>query len=67
MLTIKNRYIIDIYKRNGKKLNHEWQLDLRNAFNRQNIFSQSYNVAENKIDIAYQQGILPVVQYRVLF
>ncbi len=55
------------YKRNGKKLNHEWQLDLRNAFNRQNIFSQSYNIAENKIDIAYQQGILPVVQYRVLF
>ncbi len=55
------------YKRNGKKLNHEWQLDLRNAFNRQNIFSQNYNIAENKIDTAYQQGILPVVQYRVLF
>ncbi len=55
------------YKMNRKKLNHEWSFDLRNAFNRENIFSQSYNIAENKIDTAYQQGILPVIQYRVLF
>ncbi len=55
------------YKRNGKKLNHEWSIDLRNVLNRQNIFSQNYNIANNRIDTSYQQGFLPVVQYRILF
>ena len=55
------------YKLNGKKVNQEWQLDLRNAFNRQNVFSQNYNISTNEIDTAYQSGFLPVMQYRILF
>lgn len=55
------------YKLNGKKVNQEWQLDLRNAFNRKNVFSQNYNISTNEIDTAYQTGLLPVVQYRILF
>lgn len=55
------------YKLNGKKVNQEWQLDLRNAFNRKNVFSQNYNISTNEIDTAYQTGLLPVVQYRFLF
>ena len=55
------------YKLNGKKLNQEWQLDLRNAFNRKNVFSQNYNISTNEVDTAYQSGFLPVIQYRILF
>jgi len=55
------------YKLNGKKINQEWQFDLRNAFNRKNVFSQNYNISTNEIDTAYQTGLLPVMQYRILF
>ncbi len=55
------------YKLNGKKINQEWQLDLRNTFNRKNVFSQNYNLSTNEIDTAYQTGFLPVMQYRILF
>ncbi|MEE9348830.1 MAG: TonB-dependent receptor [Flavobacteriaceae bacterium] len=55
------------YKRNGKRINQEWQVDLRNVFNRRNLFSQTYNVDANEIQNNYQMGFLPVVQYRILF
>ncbi len=55
------------YKRNGKKINQEWSLDLRNAFDIKNIFSHDYNARTNNIDTSYQTGLLPVVQYRILF
>jgi len=55
------------FKLNGKKINQEWQLDLRNVFNRKNVFSQNYNISTNEIDTAYQTGLLPVMQYRILF
>ena len=55
------------YKLNGKKVNQEWQLDLRNAFDRKNVFSQNYNISTNEIDTAYQSGFLPIIQYRILF
>jgi hypothetical protein len=55
------------FKLNGEKVNQEWQFDLRNAFNRKNVFSQNYNISTNEIDTAYQTGLLPVMQYRILF
>ena len=55
------------YKLNGKKINQEWQLDFRNAFNRKNVFSRNYNISTGEIDTAYQTGFLPVMQYRILF
>ena len=55
------------YKRNGKHLNQEWNVDLRNLFNQKNILSQNYNVNTNSISTSYQTGFLPVVQYRILF
>jgi len=55
------------YKINGKKINQEWNVDLRNAFNRKNVFSLNYNANTHQIETAYQTGFLPVVQYRILF
>ncbi len=55
------------YKLSGKKVTQEWQLSLRNVFNRKNIFSQRYNNKLNDIEYTYQTGFLPVMQYRILF
>ena len=55
------------YKKSGKKITQEWQLDLRNIFNHKNIFSQRYNKQKQSIENTYQQGFLPVMQYRILF
>jgi outer membrane receptor for monomeric catechols len=55
------------YKISGKKITQEWQLDLRNVFDRKNIFSQRYNKKKNDIEYTYQTGFLPVMQYRILF
>ncbi len=55
------------YKRSGKHITQEWQLDLRNLFNRRNLFSQRYNKYTHQIENTYQTGFLPVMQYRILF
>jgi len=55
------------YKINGKHNTQEWQVSLRNVFNRKNIFSQRYNNKLYAIENTYQTGFLPVVQYRILF
>ncbi len=55
------------YKLQGKKITQEWQLDLRNVFNRKNVFSQRYNKHTNEIYYTYQTGFFPVMQYRILF
>lgn len=55
------------YKRNGNKINQEWQLDLRNLTNTQNVLSQKYDIPTQSIENTYQTGLLPVMQYRILF
>jgi len=55
------------YKLSGKHITQEWQLDLRNIFNRKNTFSQRYNKIKNDTEFTYQTGFLPVMQYRILF
>ena len=55
------------YKISSKHITQEWQLDLRNLFNRRNIFSQRYNKKKNEVEYTYQTGFLPVMQYRILF
>ncbi len=55
------------FKYSGKHITQEWQLDLRNLFNRRNTFSQRYNKVKNDIEFTYQTGFLPVMQYRILF
>ncbi len=55
------------YRLNGKHVTQEWQLDLRNVFNRRNIFSLRYNKYKNEVEYMYQTGFFPVMQYRVLF
>lgn len=55
------------YKLNGKKITQEWSLNIQNASNHRNVFSQVYDAVSKKIVTRYQIGLLPILQYKVLF
>jgi hypothetical protein len=55
------------FRMNRRKATHEFSLDLQNVTNRQNVFTQRYNVRTNRIATEYQIGFFPIPQYRLLF
>jgi hypothetical protein len=55
------------FKMNLKKLDQEWALDIKNVTNHKNIFQQLYNPLTGEIKTDYQQGLFPVIFYRVRF
>ena len=55
------------YKVNGKKITQEWAFTIQNATNRKNVFSQVYDVSKQSVLTRYQIGILPIMQYKILF
>lgn len=52
---------------NGKRVNQEWGLDLQNLTNHQNIFTQNWNSAEQKVTTSYQMGFMPMMTYKIFF
>ncbi len=54
-------------RHNMKRASQEWSVDLQNAFNNQNIFSQSYDAETNSINNTYQLGRYPVINYKITF
>ncbi len=55
------------FKLSAKHLSQEWALDIQNLTNHQNIYSQSWNSATNEIQTDYQQGLFPMMTYRLMF
>lgn len=55
------------YKLIGKNATQEWALDVQNFTNRDNIFYQQYNDYAGAIRTVYQNGLLPIFQYRITF
>jgi hypothetical protein len=55
------------YRFNGKKVTHEFALDINNIFNTQNIWQQYYDSSSNTIKTEYQTGLFPIPLYRLLF
>ncbi|MCB0735768.1 MAG: TonB-dependent receptor, partial [Bacteroidetes bacterium] len=55
------------YKVQTRKLTQEWGIDIQNATNHQNIFTQRFNPSTGMLDKAYQTGILPIGIYRATF
>lgn len=55
------------FKLIGKKTTQEWGVDLQNITNRDNIFYQEYNAYAGQVRTIYQNGFLPIVQYRITF
>ena len=55
------------FKLSARHLSQEWALDIQNITNHQNIYSQRWNSATNKIETDYQQGLYPMMTYRIMF
>jgi len=55
------------YRFNGKKVTHEFALDINNVFDTQNIWQQYYDPTSNTIKTEYQTGRFPIPLYRILF
>ncbi|MCH8904853.1 MAG: TonB-dependent receptor [Bacteroidetes bacterium] len=55
------------YRRNAKKVTHDFTFDIQNILNTENILLYNYNPATETINKEYQLGIFPVFQYRIEF
>lgn len=57
------------YRRGSKngKFTQELGISLQNFINHKNIFTESYDKTNDKIVKQYQQGFLPIPQYRIIF
>lgn len=55
------------FKLNGKHVTQEWAVDIQNAFNQLNPLTEIYDPIKQRVVTQYQQGILPVVLYRIQF
>ena len=55
------------FKLIGKNTTQEWGVDFQNITNRDNIFYQEYNAYAGQVRTIYQNGFLPIIQYRITF
>ena len=55
------------FKLIGKNTTQEWAFDIQNFTDRDNIFYEEYNAFAGKVRTVYQNGFLPVFQYRITF
>ena len=55
------------YKLNRARLTHEIALDVQNVTNRQNVFSERYDVYRRRYATEYQLGLFPIPLYRLTF
>lgn len=55
------------FKLNGKKITQEWALDITNITNHKNIYSRYYDNDKKSIEYVFQQGLYPMMLYRINF
>jgi hypothetical protein len=55
------------FKHNLRKVAWEVSIDIQNVTNKKNEISRKYNRASESIVKKYQQGIIPVLRFRVEF
>lgn len=55
------------FKKNGKRVTHEWAIDIQNILNIQNVLVRQYNQKTGNIETFNQIGIFPVPFYRIQF
>jgi hypothetical protein len=55
------------FKHNLRRISWEVSLDIQNTTNKKNEFQRRYNAASETIIKKYQQGIIPVLKFRVEF
>lgn len=55
------------YRIQAKKITQEWNIDIQNVTNHQNVYFERYDSASGEVITSYQMGIWPMFQYRILF
>lgn len=55
------------FKLQGKHVNQEWAIDLRNVTDHQNVFVRNYDPLKQKVRVDYQQGFYPMMLWRIQF
>lgn len=55
------------FKQNLRKIAWEVSLDIQNVTNRLNEIDRKYNPASESVELRYQQGLIPVLKFRVEF
>lgn len=55
------------YRKNKKNYSWELSLDIQNLTNRKNIFTSFYDDDKEMIDYRYFPGLIPVINYRIVF
>lgn len=55
------------YRLNSLRVAHEFFINIDNVFNTKNVFAQTYNVTDNKLNYIYQLGVFPTFQYKIYF
>lgn len=55
------------YRINGKKISQEFAIDIQNVANNRNVFSQTWDVRRQRVRETTQLGMVPIVEYRILF
>lgn len=54
-------------KWNKKNRTNTLSIDLQNVTNRANVFTQSYDVSKGNVRYYYQNGLIPILNYKVEF
>ncbi len=55
------------YRKNNPKASYILSLDLQNATNRLNVYSQYYDRTTREVKTRYQSGLVPILNYRIEF
>lgn len=55
------------YRYNGKKITHEFSVDIQNITRNENVFQQSYDITRKTIKTDYQLRFFVIPQYRIYF
>jgi len=55
------------FKHNLRKIAWQVSIDIQNTTNRKNVIKEKYNANTESIDARYQQGLIPVLKFRVEF
>ena len=55
------------FRRNGKKTNQEYSIEVQNLTNHKNVFMENWNNTKKEVVTSYQMGLLPMVSYRIYF
>jgi hypothetical protein len=55
------------YRYNSKRITHEFSIDLQNITGNLNVFQQTYDITNRRINTDYQLRFFVIPQYRILF